>query len=137
MEDYEVNVLKRNGGWKKLSQKENAITTNEEEKIELSDDNLSIRIKDEISSEKTNIFADFNEVNLIIEKLQKIENEKSELIKKLSSLEKNFSKKRSITSEKLNKVNKEYELYENAINLIKSLKKVWLEIFKWTIQVII
>ncbi len=124
MEDYEVNVLKRNGGWKKLSQKENAITTNEEEKIESSDDNLSIRIKDEISSEKTNIFADFNEVNLIIEKLQKIENEKSELIKKLSSLEKNFSKKRSITSEKLNKVNKEYELYENAINLIKSLKKV-------------
>ena len=124
MEDYEVNVLKRNGGWKKLSQKENAITTNEEEKIESSDDNLSIRIKDEISSEKTNIFADFNEVNIIIEKLQKIENEKNELIKKLSSLEKNFSKKRSITSEKLNKVNKEYELYENAINLIKSLKKV-------------
>ena len=124
MEDYEVNVLKRNGGWKKLSQKENAITTNEEEKIESSDDNLSIRIKDEISSEKTNIFADFNEVNLIIEKLQKIENEKSELIKKLSSLEKNFYEKKSITSEKLDKVNKENELYEKAINLINALKKV-------------
>ena len=124
MEDYEVNVLKRNGGWKKLSQRENTITTDVEDKIESSDNNLSIRIKDEISSEEKDIFTDFNNVNLIIDKLQKIENEKSELIIKLSSLEKNFTEKRNVTSQKLNKVNKEYELYEKAINLIKSLKKV-------------
>ena len=124
MEDYEVNVLKRNGGWKKLSQRENTITTDEEDKIESSDNNLTIRIKDEISSEEKDIFTDFNNVNLIIDKLQKIENEKSELIIKLSSLEKNFTEKRNVTSQKLNKVNKEYELYEKAINLIKSLKKV-------------
>lgn len=136
MEDYEVNVLKRNGGWKKLSQRD-TITTDEEDKIESSDNNLSIRIKDEISSEEKDIFTDFNNVNLIIDKLQKIENEKSELIIKLSSLEKNFTEKRNVTSQKLNKVNKEYELYEKAINLIKSLKKVWLEIFEWTIQMII
>ena len=123
MEDYEVNVLKRNGGWKKLSQRD-TITTDEEDKIESSDNNLSIRIKDEISSEEKDIFTDFNNVNLIIDKLQKIENEKSELIIKLSSLEKNFTEKRNVTSQKLNKVNKEYELYEKAINLIKSLKKV-------------
>ena len=124
MEDYEVNVLKRNGGWKKLSQRENTITTDVEDKIESSDNNLSIRIKDEISSEEKDIFTDFNNVNLIIDKLQKIENKKSELIIKLSSLEKNFTEKRNVTSQKLNKVNKEYELYEKAINLIKSLKKV-------------
>ena len=50
-----------------------------------------------------------NEVNLIIDKLQKIENEKGELIQKLSSLEKNFSEKRSTTSKKLDKVNKLHE----------------------------
>ena len=76
-------------------------------------------------------------MNAIIDKLKKIEDEKSELITKLSSLEKNFAKKRDLTSEKLNKVKEEYELYEKAVNLIKSLKKVWMEILKWTIRMII
>ena len=126
MEDYEVNVLKRNGGWKRLSQKqkEDSFDKNNDEKIKSSNNDLSITIKDEITSKEKNIFADFKDVNAIIDKLKKIEDEKSELITKLSSLEKNFAKKRDLTSEKLNKVKEEYELYEKAVNLIKSLKKV-------------
>ncbi len=126
MEDYEVNVLKRNGGWKRLSQKqkEDSFDKNNDEKIKSSNNDLSITIKDEFTSKEKNIFADFKDVNAIIDKLKKIEDEKSELIKKLSSLEKNFAKKRDLTSEKLNKVKEEYELYEKAVNLIKSLKKV-------------
>tara|TARA_B100000579_G_C22712212_1_gene795172 strand:+ start:155 stop:535 length:381 start_codon:yes stop_codon:yes gene_type:complete len=126
MEDYEVNVLKRNGGWKRLSQKqkEDSFDKNNDEKIKSSNNDLSITIKDEITSKEKNIFADFKDVNAIIDKLKKIEDEKSELITKLSSLEKNFAKKRDLTSEKLNKVKEEYELYEKTVNLIKSLKKV-------------
>ncbi len=139
MEDYEVNVLKRNGGWKRLSQKqkEDSFDKNNDEKIKSSNNDLSITIKDEITSKEKNIFADFKDVNAIIDKLKKIEDEKSELITKLSSLEKNFAKKRDLTSEKLNKVKEEYELYEKTVNLIKSLKKVWMEILKWTIRMII
>tara|TARA_B100001758_G_C17876173_1_gene336433 strand:+ start:63 stop:443 length:381 start_codon:yes stop_codon:yes gene_type:complete len=126
MEDYEVNVLKRNGGWKRLSQKqkEDSFVKNNDEKIKSSNNDLSITIEDEITSKEKNIFADFKDVNAIIDKLKKIEDEKSELITKLSSLEKNFAKKRDLTSEKLNKVKEEYELYEKTVNLIKSLKKV-------------
>ena len=139
MEDYEVNVLKRNGGWKRLSQKqkEDSFDKNNDEKMKSSNNDLSITIKDEFTSKEKNIFADFKDVNAIIDKLKKIEDEKSELITKLSSLEKNFAKKRDLTSEKLNKVKEEYELYEKAVNLIKSLKKVWMEILKWTIRMII
>ncbi len=139
MEDYEVNVLKRNGGWKRLSQKqkEDSFVKNNDEKIKSSNNDLSITIEDEITSKEKNIFADFKDVNAIIDKLKKIEDEKSELITKLSSLEKNFAKKRDLTSEKLNKVKEEYELYEKTVNLIKSLKKVWMEILKWTIRMII
>ena len=126
MEDYEINVLKRNGGWKRLSQKQkvDSITNSKNQNLESSKNDLTINIKDEITDKDKNIFKDFNDINVIIDKLKQIENEKSVLISKLSSLEKNFIEKKNITSERLKKVNEEYELFEKAINLIQSLKKV-------------
>ena len=136
MENYEVNVLTRKGGWKKLSQ------TTKYEKLnnkpdydDEQEDTLSISIKDDLNKNKItkngknpdkeiNIFDDFQNISMIIDELQNVEKEKEQLFKKLSSLENEFLKKRDVVSKKLDKVKKEHDLYEKTINLINSLKEI-------------
>ena len=135
MENYEVNVLTRKGGWKKLPQS----SKKEELKQDSNknpNDQLSISILDQKnnsqitsgsknsqkSNEETNLFDDFQNINIIINELQNVEKEKQNLIEKLSYLENNFVKKRNAISQKLDKVKKEHELYEKTISLINSLK---------------
>ena len=137
MEEYEVNVLTRKGGWKKLSHtsgiEESQKNSNQNTTLE---DALSISIKDDLNNDKitsnietlqntveeTNLFDDFQNINIIINELQNVEKEKQNLIEKLSYLENNFVKKRNAISQKLDKVKKEHELYEKTISLINSLK---------------
>ena len=137
MEKYEVNVLTRKGGWKKLSQSsKNEELKQDSNKKEDPNDKLSISILDQINNskissrskksqnpnEETNLFDDFQNINIIINELQNVEKEKQNLIEKLSYLENNFVKKRNAISQKLDKVKKEHELYEKTISLINSLK---------------
>ena len=137
MENYEVNVLTRKGGWKKLSQtSKNEELNQDSNKKEDPNDQLSISILDQKnnseitsgsknsqkSNEETNLFDDFQNINIIINELQNVEKEKQNLIEKLSYLENNFVKKRNAISQKLDKVKKEHELYEKTISLINSLK---------------
>ena len=137
MENYEINVLTRKGGWKKLSQssKNEELTQDSNKKVD-PNDKLSIRILDKKNNhkitsssqnsnktnEETNLFDDFQNINIIINELQNVEKEKQNLIEKLSYLENNFVKKRNDISQKLDKVKKEHELYEKTISLINSLK---------------
>ena len=137
MENYEVNVLTRKGGWKKLSQtSKNEELNQDSNKKADPNDQLSINILDQKnnsqitsssknsqkSNEETNLFDDFQNINIIINELQNVEKEKQNLIEKLSYLENNFVKKRNDISQKLDKVKKEHELYEKTISLINSLK---------------
>ena len=137
MENYEVNVLTRKGGWKKLSQtSKNEELNQDSNKKEDPNDQLSISILDQKNNsqitsgskdskepnEETNLFDDFQNINIIINELQNVEKEKQNLIEKLSYLENNFVKKRNDISQKLDKVKKEHELYEKTISLINSLK---------------
>ena len=137
MENYEVNVLTRKGGWKKLPQtSKNEELNQDSNKKADPNDQLSISILDQKnnsqitsssknsqkSNEETNLFDDFQNINIIINELQNVEKEKQNLIEKLSYLENNFVKKRNDISQKLDKVKKEHELYEKTISLINSLK---------------
>ena len=138
MENYEINVLTRKGGWKKLSQtSKNEELNQDSNKKAGPNDQLSINILDQVSNnsqipsgsknsqksnEETNLFDDFQNINIIINELQNVEKEKQNLIEKLSYLENNFVKKRNDISQKLDKVKKEHELYEKTISLINSLK---------------
>ncbi len=123
MEEYEVNVLKRNGGWKKLSHRDKTIDV-KKNLSELSRGELSIKIKDESLSDEKDIFNDFEKVNEIISKLKKLEIDKNKLFEQLSLLEEKFKEKQSISFKKLNKIKTEHELYDKTIDLINSLKKV-------------
>ena len=127
MDNYEVNVLTRKGGWKKLPQE--VITDKEEFKLNNSD-NLNINVADDIldngNSENfdNNLFENFTDVNNIIKKLKTVENEKTNLINELDELMKVFKNRKYSLDKKLINIQKEKEMYDKAINLINSLKNV-------------
>ena len=127
MDNYEVNVLTRKGGWKKLPQE--VIQNKDDLKLNNSD-NLNINVtEDNFDSENpdnfnSNLFENFTEISGIINKLKTVEKEKNELIGELNELMKNFEIRKNKLDKKLTNIKKEKEMYNKAINLITSLKNV-------------
>ena len=127
MDNYEVNVLTRKGGWKKLPQE--VIKNKDELKLNVSD-NLNINVTednfDSINNENlnNNLFENFTEINIIINKLKTVEKEKNDLIGELDQLMSNFEIRKNSLDKKLVNIRKEKEMYEKAMNLIDSLKNV-------------
>ena len=138
MDNYEVNVLTRKGGWKKLPQE--VVSRKEELNLNKSDDyqethlsnsdNLNINVTEDTLENhspedfKNNLFENFTEINNIIKKLKTVENEKNILINELNELMKGFEIRRNRLDRKLLNIQKEQEMYDKAINLISSLKNV-------------
>ena len=130
MDNYEVNVLTRKGGWKKLPQE--VIKNDSQTKLPSSNisDNLNINVTDESFEnineeiENNNLFENFTEINAIINKLKEVENQKYSLLQELDALKKKFETRKDSLDKKLTNIHKEKEMYEKAINLIFSLKKV-------------
>ena len=127
MDNYEVNVLTRKGGWKKLPQE--VIPSKDELKFNNSD-NLNINVTEDtfdtknIEETNSNLFENFTEINLIINKLKTVEKEKNKLIGELDQLMSNFEIRKNSLDNKLSNIRKEKEMYDKAINLINSLKNV-------------
>ena len=127
MDNYEVNVLTRKGGWKKLPQE--VIQNKDELKLNNSD-NLNINVTEDNFDSKnlkdfnSNLFENFTEISSIIDKLKTVEKEKNELIGELNELMKNFEIRKNNLDKKLTNIQKEKEMYDKAINLITSLKNV-------------
>ena len=127
MDNYEVNVLTRKGGWKKLPQE--VVPNNDELKFNNSD-NLNINVTEDTFESKnleysnSNLFENFTEINIIINKLKTVEKEKNNLIGELDQLMSNFEIRKNSLDKKLINIRKEKEMYDKAINLINSLKNV-------------
>ena len=126
MDNYEVNVLTRKGGWKKLPQE--VVQSKDELKFNNSD-NLNINVTEDTfdsnnhEDSNSNLFEDFKEIN-IINKLKTVEKEKNNLICELDQLMSNFEIRKNSLDKKLINIRKEKEMYDKAINLINSLKNV-------------
>ena len=127
MNNYEVNVLTRKGGWKKLPQE--VIQNKAELKLNNSD-NLNINVTEDnfdnknLEHSNSNLFENFTEISNIIDKLKTVEKEKDELIGELNELMKNFEIRKNNLDKKLTNIQREKEMYDKAINLIISLKSV-------------
>ena len=127
MDNYEVNVLTRKGGWKKLPQE---VIENKNESKFNNSDNLNINVTEDTFESKNledsnnNLFENFTEINIIISKLKTVEKEKNNLIGELNELMKNFEIRKNNLDKKLTNIQKEKEMYDKAINLIISLKNV-------------
>ena len=125
MDNYEVNVLTRKGGWKKLPQE---VIENKNESKFNNSDNLNINVTEDTFDSKnledfnSNLFENFKEINSIINKLKNIEKEKNNLIGELDQLMNNFEIRKNSLDKKLTNIQKEKEMYDKAINLINSLK---------------
>ena len=121
MEDYEINILRRDGNWKKVKSKDLLLGTvdqNEEEykHIEPEEKVPSEHLKEE------NFLNDINEVNSIIAKLEKLENDKTLLKNQLKIIEAKFQSKKHQTEEKIKTMSKESEMLDKTITVIKNLK---------------
>ncbi len=127
MDNYEVNVLTRKGGWKKLPQE----VIQKKDELELNNsDNLNINVTEDnfdsnnLDNSNSNLFENFTEINSIINKLKAVEKEKNDLISELNELMKSFEIRKNNLDKKLTNIQKEKEMYDKAINLITSLKNV-------------
>ena len=127
MDNYEVNVLTRKGGWKKLPQEvfqnkdELKLNNSDNLNINVTEDNFDIKDLEDFNS---NLFENFTEIRSIIDKLKTVEKEKHDLIGELNELMKNFEVRKNNLDKKLINIQKEKEMYDKAINLIISLKNV-------------
>ena len=114
MEDYEINILRRDGNWKKVKPNDliideidnDFIEDNEPDKKKLQNDFLS----------------NVTKVESIISRLESLENEKSALKEELKEFEDDFLRKKKLAEDEIDKISQEKDMIEKTINVIKNLK---------------
>ena len=114
MENYEINILKRNGDWKKYNQED--ISSSPPKNIEQKPLNQKLK------NDSINFISYINEVNLIVNKLENVENEKNNLKNELKKHEKFFQNQKKHYEQKLYEISKEIEMFEKTLGIIKNLK---------------
>ncbi len=110
MDNYEINILRRSGDWKKI--KPNDLIINEIE----DDINEKDKFKDQ------NFLSYIVKVNSIIQKLENIETEKNKLKEELKIYENEFMNKKNITEKKISKIFQEKDMIDKTLNIIKNLR---------------
>ena len=114
MEDYEINILRRGGNWKKVKPNDLIIDEINNELIENNETNHQKSEKDLLSY--------FIKVDSIISRLENLENEKNKLKEELKVFEDEFLNKKKLAEDEINKLSQEKEMIEKTINVIKNLK---------------
>ena len=113
MDNYEINILRRGGNWKKVKPDDLIID-------EIVEENNSRKLSNQDTN--SNFLDIIDKINSIILKLETLESEKNILKEKLKTYEDEFSRKKKIAEEKINKISQEKEIINKTINLIKNLK---------------
>jgi hypothetical protein len=121
MEEYEVNILRRNGNWKKVKSKDLLLDTADQNEAEYKHIEQEEKISVEHKKEE-NFLNYINEVNSIIAKFEKLENDKTLLKNQLKIIEAKFQSKKHQTEEKIKSMSKENEILDKTITVIKNLK---------------
>ena len=114
MEDYEINILRRDGNWKKVKPNDLIIDEINNDLIEDNEPN-QIKLNNDFLSKIT-------KVESIISRLESLENEKSLLKKDLKEFEDDFLKKKKLAEDEIDKISQEKDMIEKTINVIKNLK---------------
>jgi hypothetical protein len=121
MEDFEINILRRNGNWKKVKSKDLLLDTVDQSEEEFKHIEPEEKVPSDHLKEE-NFLNDINEVNTIIAKLEKLENDKTLLKNQLKIIEDKFQSKKHQTEEKIKTMSKESEMLDKTITVIKNLK---------------
>ncbi|MDC1111346.1 hypothetical protein OAT09_01700 [Alphaproteobacteria bacterium] len=121
MEDFEINILRRNGNWKKVNSKDLLLDTVDQSEEEFKHIEPEEKVPSDHLKEE-NFLNDINEVNTIIAKLEKLENGKTLLKNQLKIIEDKIQSKKHQTEEKIKTMSKESEMLDKTITIIKNLK---------------
>ena len=121
MDKYEINILRRNGSWKKVKQDDLLLDTVDQNHLQNKylDNEPNVVLE---SSNQDDFLYNLNEVNSIISKLESLENKKTDLKNKLKIFEDAFQSKKKYTDQKIKLMSKEAEMLDKTINIIKNLK---------------
>ena len=111
MDNYEINILRRNGNWNKITQDDGVKDNNEQVQSTNNHEQLNDDFKFYL-----------NEVSSIIKKLEDLEKEKDNLKDQLKIYEQEFLNKKKDTEDKINLLTEEREILDKTINVIKNLK---------------
>ena len=111
MDNYEINILRRNGNWNKITQDDGVKNNNEQVQSKNHHEQLNDDFKFYL-----------NEVSSIIKKLEDLEKEKDNLKDQLKIYEQEFLNKKKDTEDKINSLTEEHEILDKTINVIKNLK---------------
>ena len=114
MEDYEINILRRNGNWKKVRSNDLII---DQINNDLMDDNEPDQKK-----LQNDFLSNVNKVDSIISRLESLESEKNALKEELKEYEDAFLRKKKLAEDEINKISQEKDMIEKTLNLIKNLK---------------
>ena len=114
MDNYEINILRRGGNWKKVKADDLIM-----DEINNKDTGYD---KSEDRNPNNNFLSYITKVNEIIFKLETLEDQKNKLKEELKIYEDEFLKKRKIAEDKINKFCLEKEMIDKTINVIKNLK---------------
>ena len=114
MDNYEINILRRGGNWKKVKPDDLII-----DEID-NDPKVNNKLNNSDSNDNFNDYI--KEVESIIIELENLENEKNNLKNKLKTYEDIFLEKKKIAEDRINKISKEKDIIDKTINVIKNLK---------------
>ena len=114
MEDYEINILRRNGNWKKIKPDDLIIDEINNKSIDDNEPNHK--------NSQNDFLSNVTMVETIISRLESLENEKSSLKEELKKFEDNFLRKKKLAEDEINKISQEKDMIEKTINVIKNLK---------------
>ena len=114
MEDYEINILRRDGNWKKVKPNDLIIDEIDNDFIE---DNEPDQKK-----LQNDFLSNVTKVESIISRLESLENEKSALKEELKEFEDNFLRKKKLAEDEINKISQGKDMIEKTLNVIKNLK---------------
>ena len=114
MDNYEINILRRDGNWKKVRPNDLIID-------EINNDLIEDNEPDE-KKLQNDFLSNLSMVESIISRLESLEKEKSALKEELKEFEDNFLKKKKLAEDEINKISQEKDIIEKTLNVIKNLK---------------
>ena len=114
MEDYEINILRRDGNWKKVKPDD----------LIIDEINNDLQENNPLKNKNTgnDFLSNVTKVDSIILRLESLESEKNKLKEELKIFEDAFLKKKKIAENKIMEISQEKEMIDKTINVIKNLK---------------
>jgi len=114
MDNYEINILRRDGNWKKVKPDDLIINEINNNLVEDNEPNQK--------KSQNNFLSNLSKVESIISRLESLEKEKSALKEELKEFEDNFLRKKKLAEDEINKISQEKDIIEKTLNVIKNLK---------------